>query len=239
MRTKEVAMVGLFAALICVATIILKVDIPQTKGYFNVGDSMVFLTSLLLGQRVGGLAGGLGSMLADIILGAPWYAPGTFIIKGIEGFVTGRISKRRPPLKKETVIWRLIVVSCGILIAMALYFLGSAYYNVEWQFSPLNVIILPFTMTTSIWFALSIIVAGSFALAAVKLGSNFGWPLVSCIAGGAFMVLGYFAYEYFVLGLELAAAYEIPFNIGQVIIGSLIALPLYRALSRRERLSTN
>jgi uncharacterized membrane protein len=232
-------MMGLFSALVCVATIILKVDIPQTKGYFNVGDSMVFLTALLLGPRVGGLAGGLGSMLADVILGAPWYAPGTFVIKGIEGFVAGKISKRRQPLKDEAVAWKLVVVSCGIFVAMVLYFLGSTYYSAEWQFSPLNMFVMSFEITAFIWLAISVLVAALFAFAAFKLDLNFGWPLLSCMAGGFFMVLGYFVYEYSVLGLGLLAAYEIPFNLGQVIVGSLIALPLYRALSKREHLSTN
>lgn len=239
LKAKDVATVGLFSAFICVATITLKVDIPQTKGYFNVGDSMVFLTALLLGPQIGGLAGGLGSMLADIILGAPWYAPGTLIIKGIEGFTTGKIFNKQPMASKsKTLIWRLIIGFCGAIIALLLYFLGSMYYSVEWQFSPLNITILSLTVTTYVWLVLAIIVAGSIFLAAVRLSPAFGWSLLSCLTGGSFMITGYFLYEYSLLGLGLMAAYEIPFNIGQVVIGSLIALPLYRAISTRARLSS-
>ncbi len=46
----------------------------------------------------GAAAGGIGASLADLILGYPLWAPFTLIIKGAEGYVTGKIGKRSPLL---------------------------------------------------------------------------------------------------------------------------------------------
>lgn len=73
---------AVLAALACVATMVVSVPIPATKGYFNLGDCIVLLCGLFLGPVYGALAGGLGSALADLFLGYAVYAPGTFIIKG-------------------------------------------------------------------------------------------------------------------------------------------------------------
>ncbi len=54
---------------------------------------MIFILSLTFGPTVGGVAGGLGSSLSDAFA-APQYAPYTFVIKGIEGYISGYVSKR-------------------------------------------------------------------------------------------------------------------------------------------------
>ena len=72
---------SLLAALVAVATMIIKIPTP-TGGYVNIGDGVVLLCGWLLGPVWGTLAAGIGSMLADLI-GYPIYAPGTFVIKAL------------------------------------------------------------------------------------------------------------------------------------------------------------
>jgi len=90
----QAALIGLFAALTIVLTIIIQIPVPATSGYINIGDAAVMLSGLLFGPAIGGIAGGLGSALADIITGYAFYAPWTLIIKGFEGFLAGFISRR-------------------------------------------------------------------------------------------------------------------------------------------------
>jgi uncharacterized membrane protein len=67
--------------------------VPATKGYFDLGDIMIFVIALTFGPTVGGLAGGLGSSLSDALsVGSSIYAPFTLIIKGLEGFVAGYLA---------------------------------------------------------------------------------------------------------------------------------------------------
>ena len=86
---KVLAYTGVGAALVAVATIVIQIPSPQTKGYINLGDTLIFTIAILFGAKIGGLAGGLGSALADIITGYAHWAPFTLVIKGIEGFIVG------------------------------------------------------------------------------------------------------------------------------------------------------
>mgnify|MGYP005764326299 CR=1 FL=1 len=79
-RTRMVVMTAAFAALACVATMVVKVPSP-TGGYMNLGDTVVLLGGYLLGPAWGALAGSIGPALADVLLGAPLYAPATLVIK--------------------------------------------------------------------------------------------------------------------------------------------------------------
>lgn len=69
------------AAMVCVATMIIKIPSPM-KGYLNIGDCIVLLCGWLLAPGYGFVAAGLGSALADIFSGYFTYAPATFLIKG-------------------------------------------------------------------------------------------------------------------------------------------------------------
>ncbi len=79
-NVKKTVFSALFAALICVATMLLKIPIPAF-GYIHPGDGLVLLAGIFLGPMWGGLAAGFGSALADLISGYGIYVPATFFIK--------------------------------------------------------------------------------------------------------------------------------------------------------------
>ena len=85
-RTEKIVMASLFAALCCVATMIIKIPSPL-KGYLNLGDCVVLLSAWIFPPAYGFLAAGIGSALADIFSGYVIYAPATFIIKGLMALV--------------------------------------------------------------------------------------------------------------------------------------------------------
>jgi len=81
---------------------------------------MVFTAALLFGRLVGGLAGGIGSAIADII-GYPLFAPYTLIIKGLEGFVAGSIRDGKSS-RRDLLGWLV-----GSIVMVSGYFLAEAY----------------------------------------------------------------------------------------------------------------
>lgn len=81
-KVQKLVTAALFTAIICVATIVVQIPSPLT-GYFNLGDCFVLISAWFLGLGYGTLAAGLGSALADIILGYTIYAPATFVIKAL------------------------------------------------------------------------------------------------------------------------------------------------------------
>ncbi|MFW6028679.1 MAG: ECF transporter S component [Halanaerobiales bacterium] len=86
-----ISYLALFIAFTTVATFI---HIPgPSSSYFNLGELAIYSIALVFGGKAGGIAGGVGSAMADLILGYSIWAPFTFIVKGLEGYVVGKISE--------------------------------------------------------------------------------------------------------------------------------------------------
>lgn len=92
-NTKTMVITALFAALTCVATMVIKIPTP-TMGYVHPGDSLVVLCGVMLGPVTGGLAAGIGSMLADIFSGYLIYAIPTLIIKAVTAVIAGVVFQK-------------------------------------------------------------------------------------------------------------------------------------------------
>jgi len=90
---------AVMSALVAVGTLIIRIPNPM-GGYFNVGDVMIFVSALTFSPLIGGVAGGLGSAIADII-GFPLFVVPTLIIKGLEGLIAGIISSCTKVIKEE------------------------------------------------------------------------------------------------------------------------------------------
>ncbi len=111
-RTLTLALLAINTALVTVLTMLISIPIPATQGYLNFGDVGVLFAGLLLGP-LGGIAGGLGSALADFFLGYYHYVPITLIVKGFEGAITGTIyhKLRITSRPKITLVFALLLGS--------------------------------------------------------------------------------------------------------------------------------
>ncbi|MXX03848.1 MAG: ECF transporter S component [Gemmatimonadetes bacterium] len=89
---RRLTLAALSIALVTLATFVIRIPNPATQGYINLGDGLLFTLALVFGWRIGGLAGGVGSALADALGGYFIWAPWTLVIKGIEGILVGTIA---------------------------------------------------------------------------------------------------------------------------------------------------
>lgn len=120
-KTKRIVITALFAAITCVATMIIKIPSPL-KGYINIGDAIVLLCGWLLPGSYAFLAAGIGSALADVLSGYIVYASATFIIKGFMALLALYLSKLMD--KKANPIISRIVSGITAELSMILgYFL--------------------------------------------------------------------------------------------------------------------
>ncbi|NLM06146.1 MAG: ECF transporter S component [Tissierellia bacterium] len=119
--TKKIATFGILIALTTVATMIISIPTP-TRGYVNLGDSVVMLSGVMLGPLGGFLVGGIGSALADLLLGYAYYAPLTFAVKGLEGLIVALVYKK---LLKETKLPVALVLG-GLWMATG-YLIGEIF----------------------------------------------------------------------------------------------------------------
>lgn len=121
-----ISIIAIFTALNFVATYWIQIPVPATAGYINIGDTAVMFTALIFGPIIGGIAGGVGPMLADIFSPYIIYAPATLIIKGLEGFLIGLISNPRHRVGRVSYRDILAVIAGGFLIPLG-YFIYEAF----------------------------------------------------------------------------------------------------------------
>jgi uncharacterized membrane protein len=91
LSAQQLSFLALFIAFTAVATFI---NVPgPSQSYFNLSEIAVYVVALTFGKKAGFIAGATGPALMDIILGYSIWAPFTFIIKGLEGFVVGSLGE--------------------------------------------------------------------------------------------------------------------------------------------------
>jgi uncharacterized membrane protein len=121
----KIAIAAIFAALVAVATLTFVIPIPATSGYFNLGETIIYIAALLFGPFVG-LVAGAGASIADILV-APQFAAGTFTIKAIEGFLVGYLNKQLNKKIKSLTVCASIAILIGGLEMVVGYFLYEIF----------------------------------------------------------------------------------------------------------------
>ncbi len=114
-------------ALTTVMTMVVHIPTPSTNGYLNLGDMVVFIAAMMLGKKGGFIVGGLGSSLADILLGYTHYAPITLVVKGLEGFIAGAILETN--LGKRYPLFATVIG--GVWMALGYYFAEIFMYGAK------------------------------------------------------------------------------------------------------------
>lgn len=254
MNSSVIARTAVFTAFVAAVTMALAVYIPATKGYFDIGEVMVYIVAMLMGPYVGAFAGGVGSAISDTIL-APVYAPGTLVIKGLEGFIVGYLTTKNPSALSRRA-WRLTGVILGGVLGSIVALIGvmflsgqktiylgfsycsanctsiasQAYTDVGPQFAA------DFFVPAALWILLGAVVFFVAVIVALRTEERLGWTILSILLGGSEMVLGYFLYESIALQLGfVTASVEVPINIGQVLVGLIVSVPVVRSYRRMVR----
>ena len=155
---------ALFAALICVATMIIKIPTPL-KGYINLGDCAVLLAGWLLPPGYSFLAAGIGSALADIFSGYFIYAPATFVIKGltaVTAFLLFRVISRKT---KDIISAAASGVASEIIMVAGYYIFEGFMYG----FGASAVNILPNVLQAAAGITLGVLLLGIFRKTKIRL----------------------------------------------------------------------
>ena len=116
--TLQVAAAAIMTAVVTVFTAVVQVPNPASGGYFNLSDVAIIFAAVAFGPWVGLVAGGLGTAIADVMLGYAQFAPISFIAHGVEGLIAGWIALRRPN-------WLVPAWLLGVLWMVAAYFVGT------------------------------------------------------------------------------------------------------------------
>ncbi len=121
MKTRDIALGALCIALIVLATAFIKIPTGIAGGYIHVGDSMIFLSIMLMPSLLGVFVGGIGSALADFVAGYASFAPLTFVAKSLMGLAFYLIIRR----SRKNFKLRLLAFIVASVIMIASYFVGE------------------------------------------------------------------------------------------------------------------
>lgn len=114
---------ALMAALSCVATFAIHIPTPG-NGYIHPGDAFVLLSGIILGPVYGALAGGIGSMFADIFVAYPYYWV-TLIIKALAAAVAALIYKK---MHNKAAIITIGIVG-GVIVTSGYFIFETILYR--------------------------------------------------------------------------------------------------------------
>lgn len=119
----RVGVIAAFATLAFLGTTVIRIPLPASGGYFNLGDTFVMAAALLYGPLVGGLVGAIGPAMADA-LGFPQFILATAVVKGVEGVLMGLVAGRgnRTPRAVAALVVGIIVLVGGYYLFEALIY---------------------------------------------------------------------------------------------------------------------
>ncbi len=95
-KTFNIVLTGLLAAIIFILTFInIKLPISINGGLIHLGGVGLIVASYILMPKNAGLAAGIGMGLFDILGGYTIWAPFTFVIRFIQGYITSKLLTKK------------------------------------------------------------------------------------------------------------------------------------------------
>ncbi len=91
--TIEIVQIGLMAALTYIATAVIAIPVGD-NAVLHLGDTVLFLSAVLLGKKRGAVAAAIGMTFFDLFSPYSIWAPFTFVIKGVMAYIAGAIAYR-------------------------------------------------------------------------------------------------------------------------------------------------
>jgi len=226
--TRTILQAIAFTVAVYAATVAIQIYQPATGGYFNLGEAVIYTAALTSSPLVAGIAGGVGAALADATTGYGIFAPGTLVIKFVEGVLAGILASR---LKRY--IGLKIGALTGALYSLLIIFFAITYFSgqvfLSSMFLEQEIVWGEFSLGWGIWIVIA--VALGLLIAYMVAKNVYGGEIASLLLAGLSMVIGYFLYEYFISNPltnrpPIDALFEIPVNMGQAVFGAAIAIPI-------------
>lgn len=127
-KITDMTMTALFIAITYIATrfINITLPIPAAGGLVHLGNVPVYIAAILFGKKIGACVGAFGMALFDLTSGWTIWAPFTFIILWIEGYIVGSITHKR-----KDVLSIVVAMLSALIIKCAGYYVAEVilYHN--------------------------------------------------------------------------------------------------------------
>ncbi len=161
-----ICLTGLMAAVIAVFTAFVKVPTGINDGYLHFGDSMIYLSGCIIGPW-GALSAAIGGGLADVLAGAPQWAPATAVIKALNCvpfiIASAVYNKNKEKFKIINLYTIPMVVVSGLITVFGYLLAEGIMYSFPTAWTS-----VPFSIVQATGSAVVFVLAG-LALDAVKI----------------------------------------------------------------------
>lgn len=93
----DIAINGILIALVFIATMFINIRLPISAngGLVHLGNIPLFIAAIVFNEKKGAVAGAFGMGLFDIMSGWVAWAPFTFVVRGVMGFLIGYIAQKK------------------------------------------------------------------------------------------------------------------------------------------------
>lgn len=128
-QVKSLTITAFGIALVYVFTWLINIRLPfaPNGGLIHLGNVPMFIFAIIFGKKTGAIAGGVGMGLFDLVSGWTLWAPFTFIIVGLMGFVMGLITE-----KKQGYPWYVVAMAAACVIKIAGYYIAEGIIYGNW-----------------------------------------------------------------------------------------------------------
>ncbi|MFJ5764097.1 ECF transporter S component [Lysinibacillus sp. NPDC093210] len=132
-RTFDLILSAMLIALVFVATLTLNIKLPikANGGLVHLGTGMLFTASILFGSKKGAIAGAIGMGLFDVVSGWMLWAPITFVARGLQGYIVGKIAWSNGR-KGNSIPFNLFAMIISVPFMIAVYYVGEAILYANW-----------------------------------------------------------------------------------------------------------
>lgn len=129
-QIKSMTIAAMCIALTYVATAFINVRLPiqANGGLIHLGNTALFIAAVLFGKKTGAIAGGVGMALFDLTSGWTAWAPFTFVIVGLMGFLVGLITE-----KHKKVGWIVLSMAVALVVKVAGYYIAEVILYGNWR----------------------------------------------------------------------------------------------------------
>lgn len=128
---KDLTLSALCIALVFIATKFINIRLPISVngGLIHLGNVMLFSIAILLGKKKGAIAGAFGMAIFDLLSGWVIWAPFTFVVRGVMGYIIGSIANAKNR-NGEKLSWNLFgIILAGIWMLFGYYVTEITIYG--------------------------------------------------------------------------------------------------------------
>lgn len=147
---------GLFIALTLVATMFINIRLPfmGSGGLIHLGNVPLFIAAIVYGKKAGAIAGAFGMGMFDLISGWTAWAPFTFVIVGMMGFIVGLATEK---LHCKPIVASTLAIALALAVKIIGYYFAEVILYGNWilplgsipgnfmQVAVAGIIVLPIT----------------------------------------------------------------------------------------------